>query len=127
MIVIAKGNSASAVPTPATPPTAPDTVPRTLCIRSVPIARPTGPDGAVYPFDIDTGNKEKLLKGTKIDGRKYRNHLDGYNLLDYLSGKTDASPRHEFWYVNDDGQIVAARYDAWKVVFLENRGEAFGV
>jgi arylsulfatase len=29
--------------------------------------------------------------------------------------------------VNDDGQVVAARYDDWKVVFLENRGEAFGV
>ena len=37
------------------------------------------------------------------------------------------SPRHEFWYVNDDGQIVATRYDDWKVVFLENRGQAFGV
>jgi arylsulfatase len=71
--------------------------------------------------------KEKLLKGTEINGRKYRNHLDGYNMLDYLSGKTNASPRHEFWYVNDDGQIVAARYDAWKVVFLENRGQGFGV
>jgi arylsulfatase A-like enzyme len=71
--------------------------------------------------------KEKLLKGTKIDGRKYKNYIDGYNMLDYLSGKTDQSPRHEFWYVNDDGQIVAARYDDWKVVFLENRGQAFGV
>jgi arylsulfatase len=48
-------------------------------------------------------------------------------LLDYLEGKTDQSPRHEFWYVNDDGQVVAARYDDWKAAFLENRGEAFGV
>jgi len=71
--------------------------------------------------------KEKLLKGIKIDGRKYKNYIDGYNMLDYLSGKTDQSPRHEFWYVNDDGQIVAARYDDWKVVFLENRGQEFGV
>ena len=37
------------------------------------------------------------------------------------------SPRKEFWYVNDDGEIVAARYQDWKVVWLENRGEAFGV
>jgi len=71
--------------------------------------------------------KEKLLKGTDINGRHYRNYIDGYDMLDYLSGKTDKSPRHEFWYANDDGQIVAARYDDWKVVFLENRGEAFGV
>ncbi|MCX2743897.1 arylsulfatase [Mangrovivirga sp. M17] len=71
--------------------------------------------------------KQKLLDGVSLNGRNYRNHIDGYNLNDYLSGKTDKSPRSEFWYVNDDGQIVAARYDDWKVVFMENRGEKFGV
>jgi arylsulfatase len=74
-----------------------------------------------------TDTKEKLLAGTSINGRSYKNYIDGYNQLDYLSGKVKDSPRHEFWYVNDDGQVVAARYDDWKVVFLENRGEAFGV
>jgi len=81
-------------------------------------------------FAAAAGNpdiKEQLRKGTKINGRSYRNYVDGYNLLDYLSGKTDKDPRSEFWYVNDDGQVVAARWDAWKVVFLENRGQAFGV
>lgn len=71
--------------------------------------------------------KEKLRKGVKLNGRNYRNYVDGYNMLDYFTGKTDQSPRHEFWYVNDDGQVVAARYDAWKAVFLENRGQGFGV
>jgi arylsulfatase len=71
--------------------------------------------------------KEQLADGTRLNGRKYRNHIDGYNQLDYLTGATEESPRHEFWYVNDDGQIVAARYEDWKVVFLENRGQAFGV
>ncbi len=71
--------------------------------------------------------KEKLLKGVELNGRKYRNYLDGYNMLDYLGGKVKDSPRNEFWYVNDDGQVVAARYQDWKVVYLENRGEAFGV
>jgi arylsulfatase A-like enzyme len=71
--------------------------------------------------------KDKLLNGVDLNGRQYRNYIDGYNQLDYLEGKTEQSPRKEFWYVNDDGQIVAARYDDWKVVFLENRGEAFGV
>ncbi len=75
----------------------------------------------------DKNVKERLLKGTNINGRTYRNHLDGYDLNDYLSGKTKESPRREFWYVNDDGQVVASRYDDWKVVFLENRGQAFGV
>jgi arylsulfatase A-like enzyme len=71
--------------------------------------------------------KEQLMKGGAFAGRRYRAHPDGYNQLDYLSGKVKESPRKEFWYVNDDGQIVAARYQDWKVVFLENRGQAFGV
>ena len=71
--------------------------------------------------------KEQLLKGVTLNGRPYKNHIDGYNMLDYLSGKVKESPRKEFWYVNDDGQVVAARYEDWKVVFLENRGQAFGV
>jgi arylsulfatase len=74
-----------------------------------------------------TDIKEKLLKGATLNGRSYKNHIDGYNQLDYLTGKTKVSARNEFWYVNDDAQIVAARYQDWKVVFLENRGEAFGV
>ena len=74
-----------------------------------------------------TDIKEKLAEGVELNGRKYRNHIDGYNLLDYLAGKVKKSPRHEFIYVNDDGQIVAMRYDAWKAVFLENRGKAFEV
>jgi len=71
--------------------------------------------------------KDKLKNGVELNGRKYRNFIDGYNQLDYLSGKAKESPRHEFMYVNDDGQVVAIRYDAWKAVFLENRGVAFGV
>ena len=71
--------------------------------------------------------KEQLREGVKLNDRQYRNYIDGYDLSDYLTGATDESPRREFWYVNDDGQVVAARYDDWKVVFLENRGQAFGV
>ena len=71
--------------------------------------------------------KQQLLKGTKLIGRNYKNYIDGNNMLDYFTGKTEESPRREFIYVNDDGQIVAMRYDAWKAVFLENRGKAFGV
>jgi arylsulfatase len=71
--------------------------------------------------------KEDLLDGYEAIGRNYRNHLDGYNMLDYLSGKTEKSPRREFWYFNDDGQLVATRLGDWKTVFYENRGQQFGV
>jgi arylsulfatase len=55
----------------------------------------------------DTDVKERLLKVTTINGRSYRAHLDGYNQLDHLTGKSKVSPRNEFFYVNDDGQVVA--------------------
>jgi arylsulfatase len=70
---------------------------------------------------------EKLKAGAELNGRKYRNYIDGQNQLDYLSGKVTDSPRNEFIYVNDDGQVVAMRLGDWKAVFLENRGEAFEV
>ncbi len=71
--------------------------------------------------------KEQLLEGTELNGRTYRNHIDGYNMLDYLTGTSAESPRKAFIYVNDDGDIVAVRHDDWKVVYQENRGQAFGV
>ena len=67
--------------------------------------------------------KEKLLKGVELNGRTYKNHLDGYNMLDYMSGKTKESPRKEFIYCNDIGEIVGARFWDWKVVYMENRAE----
>ncbi len=73
------------------------------------------------------GVKQQLLKGAEFNGKTYRAHLDGYNLLDYLSGKQVESPRTQFVYVNDEGQIVAFRWNDWKAVYLENRGKAFGV
>ncbi|HML91014.1 arylsulfatase [Methyloceanibacter sp.] len=71
--------------------------------------------------------KEQLAEGVELNGRKYRNYIDGSNMVPYFSGEVDESPRKEFIYVNDDGQIVALRYDAWKVVFLENRAKGFQV
>jgi arylsulfatase len=69
----------------------------------------------------DGNIKQKLLAGVSLSGRTHRNYIDGYNQLDHLSGTAKESPRREFWYVNDDGQVVAARWGDWKVVFLENR------
>lgn len=71
--------------------------------------------------------KQQLLDGVELNGRSYRNHLDGYNLLDYLAGDTDESPRRQFIYVNDIGQVVAIRVGNWKAVYLENRGKQLGV
>jgi arylsulfatase len=67
--------------------------------------------------------KEKLLKGVSLNGRSYKNYIDGYNLLDYLSGKVKESPRKEFLYVDDGGEVAAIRVGDWKAVYLENRAD----
>jgi arylsulfatase len=48
-------------------------------------------------------------------------HLDGYNLLPWLTGQEAHSPRHDYFYFDDDGLLVAMRHDNWKVVFCEQR------
>ncbi len=71
----------------------------------------------------DPDIKDKLARGTELNGRKYRNYIDGTNMLDYFSGKVKDSPRHEFIYAGDEGQILAMRYDDWKAVFQEQKEE----
>jgi arylsulfatase len=65
--------------------------------------------------------KEKLLSGYEAMGKQFRVHLDGHNLLPHLIGKEKDSPRKGFIYFSDDGDLVALRYDNWKVVFAEQR------
>jgi len=65
--------------------------------------------------------KEKLKRGHKAIDKTFKVHLDGYDLLPYLTGKEQKSPRIEFFYFSDDGDLVALRYDNWKMVFMEQR------
>lgn len=69
----------------------------------------------------DPDVKQKLLKGYKAGGRTYKVHLDGYNMLPYLIGQESKSPRREFLYFSDDGDLLALRYESWKFVFAEQR------
>ncbi|UCH17648.1 MAG: arylsulfatase [Burkholderiales bacterium] len=72
------------------------------------------------------GVKEKLLKGMKVGDKTFKVHLDGYDLTPAIGGKAP-SPRKEFFYWNDDGSLVALRYNQWKVVFQEQREHGFAV
>jgi arylsulfatase len=69
----------------------------------------------------DTQVKDKLLKGYKVGDMTYKVYLDGDNLVPYLTGQAPKSPRQSFFYINDDQQLVALRYDNWKLVFMEQR------
>jgi arylsulfatase len=70
--------------------------------------------------------KEKLLTGYAAAGKTFKNHLDGYNLTDYLAGKAE-DPRKEFFYWTDDGNLAAMRYDRWKMLFMEQRATGLNV
>lgn len=65
--------------------------------------------------------KDQLLKGYKIGPTTYKVHLDGYNQLPYFTGQINQSPRQEFFYFSDDGDLTGLRYDNWKAVFAEQR------
>src|SRR5262245_48868297 len=69
----------------------------------------------------EPGIKEKLLTGHQTGSKTFKVHLDGYNQLPYLTGQQDKGARKEFIYFNDDGDLVAMRYENWKVVFEEQR------
>jgi arylsulfatase A-like enzyme len=81
----------------------------------------------------DTTIKDRLLKGTQVGSKTFKVHLDGYNQLPLLTGQTDKSARDEYYYFDDDGELVAMRFDvvlpgatnptAWKLVFGEQKAQ----
>ncbi len=64
---------------------------------------------------------EQLKSGYEANGKPFKNHIDGYNLVPYLTGEEDKSPRNLFFYFSDDGDVLGLRFDNWKVVFMEQR------
>ncbi|MEM6634713.1 MAG: arylsulfatase [Pseudomonadota bacterium] len=72
--------------------------------------------------------KEELLDGITVaevgGGRDYRVHLDGYNFLPYLTGEEETGPRQEIFYFSDDGDMMALRWNDWKLTFLEQKSWA---
>ncbi|GGE90943.1 arylsulfatase [Mycetocola zhadangensis] len=69
----------------------------------------------------DTTTVEELKAGKAIGDATFKVHIDGYNLLPYLTGEEEESPRKGLVYFSDDGDVLALRFDNWKVVFMEQR------
>ena len=65
--------------------------------------------------------KEKLLATHDAAGKTFNVHLDGFNFLPHLTGEEPGGPRTSFFYFSDDGDLMAMRYDNWKLVFMEQR------
>ena len=73
----------------------------------------------------DPNVKENLLNGMKVGDKTFKTHLDGYNFLPFFKGEIAAGPRHEFFYFGSDADLLAMRYDDWKVSFKTIKGNLF--
>ncbi len=81
-----------------------------------------------YPTILSVAGKKDikadLLDGykSKSNGREYKVHLDGYDMLDHFANPDKVeSPRKEVFYFSDDGDLTALRYGPWKIIFMEQR------
>src|SRR5438876_4138228 len=72
----------------------------------------------------DPNINEELLKGHKVGDKTFKVHIDGINMIPYLTGQVNKSPRESFFYVSDDGGIMALRHGDWKLVFEEQRANS---
>jgi arylsulfatase len=75
----------------------------------------------------DPDISKKLLSGYKVGDKTFKVHIDGENMLDYITGKVDESPRKSFFYMSDDAEVMAVRVGDWKLVLGEQRAEQMRV
>jgi arylsulfatase len=64
----------------------------------------------------EEGIKDKLIKGHKAGDKTYKVHLDGYDQTALLKGEGKGK-RKEIFYITDDGDLSAFRYNKWKIYF----------
>jgi arylsulfatase len=67
---------------------------------------------------------DDLLRGKQLGDRTYKVHLDGYNQLDFLTGKAP-SKRHEIFYFTE-GTLSAVRINDYKYRFTDQPNGWFG-
>ena len=70
---------------------------------------------------------EKLKKGVQLGKKKFKVHIDGFNLLPFIKGEVKENPRKGFLYWSDDGDLMALRVGNWKCTFMEQRAKGFKV
>jgi len=52
---------------------------------------------------------QQCLTSCTAEGKSFHVHLDGYNLMPYFTSQVKESPRKEFLYWSDDGDLFAIR------------------
>jgi arylsulfatase len=69
----------------------------------------------------------KCAQGYKAGNKTFKVHLDGYNLIPFFKGEVKESPRKDFLYWSDDGDLLAIRVNQWKVSFKEQENTGIKV
>jgi arylsulfatase len=75
----------------------------------------------------DTDIKDKLLNGYTVGDKTYKVHLDGFNMIPYLTGEVQESPRNNIFYISDDGEVMAVRIGDWKLNLMVQRAHQMNV
>ncbi len=73
----------------------------------------------------DPNVKEEPLKGAKVGDKTFKTHLDGYKFMPFFKGETAEGPRREFFYFSDNADLMAVRYNDWKISFKSIQGNLF--
>jgi len=85
-------------------------------------------NGIVSPIDMfptllaiagDPDVTTKLLNGATVGEKKFKVHLDGYNMVPYFTGEVKESPRNALFYFSDDGDVMAVRVGDYKFHLAE--------
>jgi arylsulfatase len=70
---------------------------------------------------------EQCMKGCQLESKSFHVHLDGYNLMPFFKGEVKESPREDFLYWSDDGDLFAIRVRDWKISFIEQYHEGIDI
>ena len=66
---------------------------------------------------------QKLLNGCKVGSKSFKVHLDGFNIIPYVTGAAKESPRNHVMYFSDDGDVMAVRVGDYKFNLAVQRAD----
>jgi arylsulfatase len=69
----------------------------------------------------------RCMKTCQSGNKSFKVHLDGYNLMPFFKGEVKESPRKEFLYWSDDGDLMALRFQEWKISFKEQEHKGLDI
>jgi hypothetical protein len=91
-------------------------------------ARPAGDEvcsGTPCATPVIGSNAAMRTRMALTGDKKFKVHLDGYNMIPYFTGEVGKSPRNDLIYFSDDGEVMALRVGDWKFNLALQRANQF--